>query len=124
MMKITLNLKILITVVALLALVAVGYWGMTGWFVGPQTNKDDFAKCLAQKGTAMYGAEWCGHCKRQKDMFGSSFQYINYVECPRNQQLCSEKGITGYPTWIIDGKLYPGEQSLERLSELSGCPLS
>ncbi len=65
-------------------------------------NKDDFAKCLTEKGWAMYGAEWCAHCKTQKEMFGTSFQYIKYVECPDNIQFCLDKGINGYPTWIVE----------------------
>ena len=64
-------------------------------------NYDEFAKCLTQKGAVMYGAEWCPHCKDQKAAFGDSFKYINYVECPDNTQLCIDKGIQGYPTWII-----------------------
>lgn len=28
------------------------------------------------------------------------------------------KGVPGYPTWSIKGKLYPGEQSLEELEEI------
>jgi hypothetical protein len=66
------------------------------------TDKDVFAKCLTEKGWTMYGAEWCAHCKDQKELFGASFQYIKYVECPDNVQLCIDKGINGYPTWIVE----------------------
>lgn len=65
-------------------------------------DKDAFAKCLTEKGWAMYGAEWCSHCKSQKEMFGDSFQYIKYVECPDNIQFCLDKGINGYPTWLVE----------------------
>jgi len=65
-------------------------------------NKDDFAKCLTDKGWVMYGAVWCSHCKEQKALFGDSFQYIKYVECPDNEQLCLAKGVNGYPTWIVE----------------------
>ena len=65
-------------------------------------DKDSFAKCLTVKGFSMYGAEWCPHCKDQKALFGDSFKYINYVECPQNTNLCLAKGIQGYPTWIIE----------------------
>jgi len=56
-------------------------------------------------------------------MFGDSFKYVNYIDCPENQDLCNEKGIQGYPTWIINGKQYPGEQTFQKLSELTGCSL-
>ena len=90
---------------------------------------DDFAKCLAGSGTTMYGAYWCPHCQNQKKLFGSSVKYINYVECdPRGDnarpELCKSKGVTGYPMWeFSDGTFGSGEQSLQRLSEKSGCIL-
>jgi len=86
-------------------------------------NYDEFAKCLSEKEVSMYGASWCSHCNNQKKMFGDSFKYVNYIDCPENQDLCNEKGIQGYPTWIINGKQYPGEQTFQKLSELTGCSL-
>lgn len=72
-----------------------------------QANLDAFSQCIAAKKLTMYGAAWCSHCKREKANFGSSFQYIPYVECPENTQLCLDKGVDGYPTWIdADGKKY------------------
>jgi hypothetical protein len=65
-------------------------------------KKDDFAKCVTEKGWTMYGAVWCSHCKDQKELFGEAFQYIKYVECPDNIQLCLDKGVNGYPTWIVE----------------------
>jgi hypothetical protein len=89
-------------------------------------NLDSFAKCLTQSGAKMYGAYWCGHCQNQKSLFGSFFQYVDYVECDSkgpnaNPDACAAAGITGYPTWIINGQSYPGEQSIEKLSSLTGC---
>lgn len=89
----------------------------------PSENYDEFARCLTEKGATMYGAVWCGHCQDQKKIFGNSFKYINYVECPENQELCRQKGIDGYPTWIINDKKYPGFQNFEKLSQLSGCKI-
>ena len=101
--------------------------GILAAFVPPQNDPkiDAFAKCLGQdKGVTMYGASWCPHCQNEKRRFGSSFQYINYVECPNNTQLCTERGITGYPTWIFaDGKRLEGEQGLQNLAKESGCKL-
>jgi len=85
---------------------------------------DEFAKCLAEKQITMYGAAWCSHCQNEKKAFGLSFQYVPYVECPQNSQLCLEKKIEGYPTWIFpDGKVLTGEQGVGKLSEASGCAL-
>lgn len=64
-------------------------------------DKDIFAKCLTEKGWVLYGAVWCSYCKVQREMFGESFQYINYVECPDNINLCIAEQINGYPTWKV-----------------------
>lgn len=88
-------------------------------------NVETFAQCLTQKGAAMYGADWCSHCQNQKRAFGSAFKHVEYVQCPHNQQLCTEKGVTGYPTWLFpDGTRLTGEQTLEQLSRSSGCELT
>ena len=84
---------------------------------------DTFAKCLSEKGAVMYGTEWCSHCQNQKEEFGKSFQYIDYVDCDRYESECDKAGVRGYPTWVVDGENYPGEQPLARLASLSGCEL-
>ena len=84
---------------------------------------DDFAKCLTENNATMYGTEWCSHCKAQKALFGKSFKYVNYVDCDKYDTECLKAGINGYPTWKINEKDYQGEQSLERLSALTGCSI-
>jgi glutaredoxin len=95
---------------------------LTACSKGPSTY-DFFAQCLSEKGVKMYGTDWCSHCKNQKEMFGNSFQYITFIDCDWNKDECLSAGVEGYPTWIIDGENYPGEQSLNRLASLSGCKL-
>lgn len=130
--------KIGITVLVLMGLIAFFYFGTMGitrWTgsmigtAGNYSNLDNFTQCLSTSGAKMYGAYWCPHCQNQKAEFGNSVQYLSYIECdptgPRSEySLCSSKGIDGYPTWEIKGKLYPGEISLQKIAELSGCKLS
>jgi hypothetical protein len=92
-------------------------------------NYDKLAQCLSAKGAKMYGAYWCSHCADQKKEFGTSFKYIDYIECdPQGANsktaLCQEMGVQGYPTWIINGQLYPGKQSFDQLASYSGCSLN
>tara|TARA_Y100000031_G_C8063697_1_gene311836 strand:- start:228 stop:557 length:330 start_codon:yes stop_codon:yes gene_type:complete len=84
---------------------------------------DEFAQCLTENNIKMYGTEWCSHCQNQKAEFGDSFQYVDYVDCDQSQDQCLSAGIEGYPTWVISGEKYPGEQSLSYLSSLSGCEI-
>lgn len=90
---------------------------------------DDFATCVTESGAKMYGAYWCPHCKEQKEMFGKSWDKIDYTECsmPNNAGQtveCQISGIKSYPTWeFSDGKRLEGTIALEQLSQLTGCPL-
>lgn len=34
--------------------------------------------------------------------------------------VCDDADIKGYPTWIINGKQYPGEIELDELEKISG----
>lgn len=86
---------------------------------------DAFAQCLAQKGITMYGAAWCPHCQDEKAAFGKSFQYVTYVECPDNPDVCQAKGVESYPTWIFpDASRLVGFQELQALADKSGCALN
>ena len=87
-----------------------------------------FAQCMTNSGVKMYGAYWCPHCNNQKEMFGDSWQYINYIECSLpnragQTQFCNDAGIRAYPTWEFIGQRIEGELTLEQLSQLSGCQL-
>ncbi len=88
-----------------------------------------FAECLTAQEFTMYGAFWCPHCQDQKELFGKSFEAIQYVECDpggENPQpaLCLEKDIKTYPTWIRgDGTTWKGVLSLEELAKVSTCAL-
>lgn len=120
--------NIIMVAVVIIILLSLGAYSLTGNHVNNSSLYDDFAKCISDRGMVLYGAYTCGHCNHQKDAFGDSFQYVNYVECdPRgengNPELCLAAGIGAYPTWIFNDKHYLGFQSFERLSEISGCPL-
>lgn len=83
------------------------------------------AKHLTSVGAKMYGAWWCPHCHSQKQLFGKqAFSKIKYIECDNRgkkpqQKLCIDANIKGFPTWEINGELYPGVRELEELAELS-----
>lgn len=92
------------------------------WFLN-RPNYDALAKCLSEKNVTMYGTEWCTHCQAQKKMFGSSFQYINFIDCDASKDICDREGITVYPTWDIGGHKVSGEMKADALSKLTGCPI-
>jgi hypothetical protein len=119
------NFLIMAALAVLILLVIFGF----GREDGP-SDYDAFAQCLAEKGVKMYGAYWCGHCNSQKEMFGDSWKYMDYVECSLpggagQTQECADAGIRGYPTWEFPGgKRLSGEISFPDISANSGCELS
>lgn len=116
--------QLLILLVIVVALLGAAFW-FYPFVPQPTEGKlDNFAKCVAAAGATMYGADWCPHCQNEKKVFGDSFKFVPYVECPLEPKRCLDAGIKGYPTWVFpDGKKLIGEQGLERLSEITGCPL-
>lgn len=120
--------KAVITLATLvLVVLPIVIWAKLSW-KSPQAGQyDDLVKCLAAKNVKMYGAYWCVHCQNIKKAFGSSWQYIKYIECSLpggkgQTQECNEAGIKGYPTWVFgDGEQLSGEVKLKQLAEKSGC---
>ncbi len=88
-------------------------------------EKIKLAEHLTKEGAVMYNAYWCPHCHDQKEMFGKeASEKLNLVECAKDgfknkRELCEAKGITGFPSWEINGSIDSGVKSLEELAELS-----
>lgn len=106
-------------------ILAAGFFAFSSGSENKQepSKLDSFAQCLSDEGATMYGLETCPHCQNQKDMFGNSFQYVDYVECSVQKQKCSNAGVSGVPAWIIDGQMHTGTQSLQKLASLTECEL-
>ena len=83
------------------------------------------AEHLTKEGVVMYNAYWCPHCHDQKEMFGKeATEKLNLVECAKDgvnnkRELCEIKGITGFPSWEINGSIESGVKTLEELAKLS-----
>jgi hypothetical protein len=114
--------------IGLVIIIVAGF----GIYTGMKTEKpgkfDTFAQCIRDSGAEFYGAFWCPHCQDQKKEFGTSAQYLPYVECsnPDNSQtqVCIDKKIESYPTWRFkDGTEQTGKLSFEVLAEKTSCPL-
>ena len=93
---------IFIVSIAIIIVLVVGLGMLMNKPAGPG-KLDGFAKALKADGALFYGAFWCPHCQAQKAEFGSSKEYLPYIECsnPDNTptQICLDKKIEGYPTW-------------------------
>jgi|SRR2546429_9066855 Ca2+/H+ antiporter len=114
----------------LIAVLIVAALALTMYLVKrPRVSRlDAFAKCLAARQVKMYGLYWCTHCEEQKEMFGSAFQYVPYIECGAKgshteQPNCVQAGVKNFPTWQFATERHEGVLRLESLSEKSGCSL-
>ncbi|MCW6037021.1 vitamin K epoxide reductase family protein [Spirulina subsalsa FACHB-351] len=99
-----------------------------GWPVTTTSGPAEMALAahMNEIGVRGYGAWWCPNCHHQKLLFGKeAFETLDYLECdPAGQNpqtaVCQAANVQGYPSWEINGRLYAGSQTLERLSELTG----
>ena len=92
----------------------------------------DLATYLTKQNVIFYGAYWCPHCARQKELFGREAWTImankNYVECDGrgyggNPAICVVNKIDGFPTWKKGRKeLLSGEVPLSALAVASKYP--
>jgi len=83
-----------------------------------------FIICLEKADFAIYGANWCGWTQKLVEMFGG-FDMVTpiYVECTEESELCEEKGVTAYPTILIEGEKYQGARTFEEIAITTGCEL-
>lgn len=84
------------------------------------------AEHLAKSGAQFYGAHWCSHCHKQKALFGATAATkLPYIECAKDapnsrRELCRQKNIQMFPSWLINGQLISGTRELKDLAAASG----
>ncbi len=116
-----------VLVIGLLIFAAFGAWAF--WLRHSRSSRyDAFAQCLTAKQVKMYGLYWCTHCAEQERMFGSSFQYVTYIECGvkgsrQEAPECVQAQVKNFPTWEFSGTRHEGVLPLRDISERSGCGL-
>ncbi|MBS3125743.1 peptidylprolyl isomerase [Candidatus Woesearchaeota archaeon] len=82
--------------------------------------------CLVEKNATVYVSTWCKTCPEQKAILGDDIATIKTVVCSTAQDQsqtaeCEALGIEGYPTWIVNGNMLKGVQSIDQLKLGSGC---
>lgn len=76
---------------------------------------------LIDAGSTFYGASWCGFTKKQLAELNITEvepRGLDYVDCDNQEELCASKGIEAFPTWQINGELFPGYYPPAKLAEL------
>jgi len=118
------SIKILVAIVLGALVLTAAFFVFNKKNVIATVNVDEFAQCLANKEITMYGTAWCVYCQKQEAIFGDSFRLVPYVDCGEKPEKCTIDKIEATPTWLFpDGHRLVGLQTLEKLSQESGCPL-
>ena len=73
---------------------------------------------LAQTNSRFYSIDGCSYCQKQKKELGVTNTSPLIINCDekKNKQVCSR--LDGFPTWEINGKLYPGFHTKENLKDI------
>jgi uncharacterized membrane protein len=99
-----------------------------GWPVTTTSGEAEIAlaRHLKQSGAKLFVSWTCPHCFQQKQLFGQeALEELPKIECHPDginpqPQLCNAANITGFPSWVINGKLTSGVTTLSDLAKMSG----
>ncbi len=94
--------------------------------INRMTKMRDFVDCMDGKGMRIFGLVNHTATSFQFNALGGSYATKLYGSCDGGEraQQCIDAGITQVPTTVYQGKGYPGVQTAEALSALTGCMLS
>ncbi|MFC1734085.1 hypothetical protein ACFL6I_27590, partial [candidate division KSB1 bacterium] len=115
--KISIDSTTLLIILAVLVLVVYFTYFRGDGTDGPSI---DTVKCIGSKST-IYISTGCHVCAQQEELFGENFKYLNIVNCFIEGEKCSQANVTRVPTWMINGEMMTGLQSIEKLINLAGC---
>ena len=82
-----------------------------------ETEAKKLVTRLRRHKTVLYGADYCGPTRQQKQLLGSSISRIRYVNCEKGE-VCKTEKIRAFPTWVIDGTHHIGLKSVSQLNAI------
>jgi hypothetical protein len=98
-----------------------------------QERMAEFAKCMTEKGWAMYSSFTCPACRAQQNLFGQATVHLKIIECnphaPDTQvEQCLKRNIRHTPTWLMERngteiKRSTGYKKPGDLAAMTGCNL-
>ena len=107
-----------IALVAALILTTATLLRMASPTVPPLVTASGVRQELVENGATLYGISPCASTQKQLVDLGTTEYYtkgLDYVDCEADAAFCRLMNVTSYPTWQINGQLYPGYYSLEKL---------
>ena len=107
-----------IALVAAVILTTATLLRMASPTVPPLVTASGVRQELVENGATLYGISSCASTQKQLvDLVTTEYytQGLDYVDCEADAAFCRLMNVTSYPTWQINGQLYPGYYSLEKL---------
>jgi hypothetical protein len=80
--------------------------------------EESVVRCIGEN-SELYVQLGCHACLMQEKIFGENQKYLNKIDCFYEEDKCL--GIEYTPSWIIEGEVYRGVQSLEDLRKFTNC---
>ena len=109
---------LLLALVAAFILTTATLLRMASPTVPPLVTASGVRQELVENGATLYGISSCASTQKQLVDLGTTEHYtqgLDYVDCEADAAFCRLMNVTSYPTWQINGQLYPGYYSLEKL---------
>lgn len=121
--------KVVITLIVLIALVAVFYFASdnitkyTGLLISGDIfdNKEASFECLDGKDVTLYINSEDISDSLEKLELGDYLLHVEVFNCLRDNQECLENGVDSFPSLVVDGVKVNGEISVDSLLRGSGC---
>ncbi len=118
--KVVRSVVLLIVLVVGLYFVANSITNVTGYFVSEVNS--EFEGCLNDRDIVLYVDNY--DMMELKELQTADF--LGSVEisgCILNKFDCAKKGVSEYPTWIIEGEKVVGDISIFELADMAGCDM-
>ncbi len=80
----------------------------------------NFAQCLFNKGVRVLGLGNESSSVLQAQLLGTFGSRV-FVDCTGNIQACQQLGVQQFPTTVYENNGYPGVQSAQAFTQLTGC---
>ena len=119
-LKVGRSVVLLIVLVVGLYFVANSITSYTGYFVSEVNS--EFESCLNDRSIILYVDNY--DMMELKKL--QAADYLGNVEisgCILNKFDCAKKGITEYPTWIVEGQKVVGDIGVFELADMAGCDM-
>ncbi len=109
-----------ISIFIMLIVIIVGIILSINYIRANNSQDEKTMQCIAENSKILV-SKTCSACAYQKEILKDYIDYFEIIDCTTNIEECRKYKITGFPTWIINEKKYPGAKSIEKLKELTGC---